>query len=329
MSLLNSKNVNINTLNLVKNSIQYLLGTILYFMTFGKLSLNFVLGLIGFLTAYHSVYQFNDLMDYEEDKKNDFKLKIKLLPRGDIKREKVESYSFLFSLVGLAISFLVNNFFGILVALSLFLNFLHSSSFIRLKKSKYFLLPNIFIIEFIKSSLGWFALTSSISEFPFILISLFSLVYLTGYVYWKQDINNFWKNTKIKFLIGLSTLFYIVSFLIYPFRLALLIPIFLGSMLSIIRKYRSTLLIKLKVSYTIIFAISFCFLLSLVLLTTPSIAELNNSLNTKVELIKENVTKFLPEELRYELYSLNETISKNIEKIDKIRIDNLKYPFNW
>jgi 4-hydroxybenzoate polyprenyltransferase len=317
MYLLNSKRININVLNLVKNSIQYLVGTVLYFIIFNKLSLDFILGLAGFLIAYHSVYQFNDLMDYKEDIKNKFKLKIKLLPRGDVKREYVESYTFLFAVVGLVISFLVNNFFGLLVATCLFLNFLHSSSFIRLKNSK-LLLPNLFFIEFIKYSLGWFALTGSISEFPFFLITFLSLVYLMGYIFWKQNISNFLTNNKIKILLGISATFYLISFFIYSFKLALILPIACGFVFLLFKKNKSSI-IRLKIGYTLVFVISFCFLLSLILITTPSVAEINNKIINNVDNIKKNISEVIPQNVKNEIDSINKTIKDNINKINDFK----------
>jgi 4-hydroxybenzoate polyprenyltransferase len=323
MYLLNSKNINVNILNLVKNSIQYLVGTALYFIIFNHLSIAFLVGLAGFLLAYHSVYQFNDLMDYEEDKKNNFKMKIKLLPRGDVKREHVESYAFLFAIAGLTISFLVNTFFGLLVAACLFLNFLHSSSFIRLKKSK-LLLPNLFLIEAIKYSLGWFALTGMMTEFPFFLIAMLSLVYMIGYVYWKQNINNFLESNKIKLLLGLTTASYVISFLIYPFKLALLLPIFGGIVFLTFRKYESSIM-RLKVGYTLVFVISFCFLVSLIVISTPSVADINSKLSSKVDIIKDNISEILPENVKVEINSINQTIKSYLNKLSDINtIINLK-----
>ena len=323
MMVFNYKNINIDKVNLVKNSIQYLIGVMLYFMVFNKLSFSFILGLLGFLIAYHSVYQFNDLMDYEEDKNNKFKLKTKLLPRGEIKRSTVESYSFMLAVIGLTLSFLVNTFFGLLVSTCLLLNFLYSSSLTRLKKSK-FLLPNIFIIEFIKYSLGWFALTNSILEYPFVFIATLSMAYLIGFTYWKQDISNFWHTRKIKFLIGICFFMYVASFLLYPFKIALLSPILVGIAFAAFRRFKNSF-IKLKVGYTLTFAVSFCFLISLVLLSNPSVAEINEKINNRVDAITENVTALLPEGIKDGLSSINETIRNNIKKIDKIEI-NLKNP---
>jgi len=313
MNIFNSKSININSLNVIKNSIQYLITTVLYFIIFGTVSLNFLLGLIGFLIAYQSVYYFNDLMDYREDKKSEFKKKTKLLARGSIRREIVESYSFLFAIIGLTISFMVNNLFGLLVVICLLLNFLHSSSFIRLKKSN-LLLPNLFLIESIKYSLGWFALTSSIAQFPFYLIIFLSLIYLIGYIYWKQNITNFFKSTKTKVLFGLCFVFYLISFFSYPFKLALLFPMFFGGVFYIFKRFKSSL-IRLKIGYTLVFVISFCFLLSIILLTTPTFAEINNEIAKNVDIIKENVTNIVPQDIKQRWINIEDNIICNIDNL--------------
>ncbi len=313
MRLFNSKSININSLNVIKNSIQYLTTTVLYFIIVGGISLNFLIGLIGFLIAYQAVYYFNDLMDYKEDKKSRFKIKTKLLARGSIKREVVESYSFLFAIVGIAISFLVNNLFGLLVVICLLLNFLHSSSFIRLKRSK-LLLPNLFIIEFIKYSLGWFALTSSISQFPFYLITFLSLIYLVGYVYWKQNIIHFFKTTKTKVLMGLCVIFYLISFFSYPFKLALMLPMLFGGAFYIFKRFRSSL-IRLKIGYTLVFIIGFCFLLSVILITTPTVAEINNEIEKNVDMVKDNMTNIVPQDIREQWITIEDSIICNVNNL--------------
>ncbi len=66
--------------NPIKNSLQYSIGSILYFLTFNTFHITkFLLGLIGFVIAYQSVYQYNDLMDYKEDKKDRFRKMFKPL----------------------------------------------------------------------------------------------------------------------------------------------------------------------------------------------------------------------------------------------------------
>ncbi|MEM5778767.1 MAG: UbiA family prenyltransferase, partial [Candidatus Aenigmatarchaeota archaeon] len=181
--------------NPIKNSFQYTIGAILYFLTFNNFYLTkFILGLIGFVIAYQAVYQYNDLMDYEEDLKDEIR-KNKPLPRGEFSRKEVETFVYLFLIIGLSICFVVSPYFGLLVFITLFLNFLHSSPFIKLKKTK-LVLPNLFFLEFLKFSLGWFIFSFSLSEFPYILIAFLSLIYLTGYIYWKQNVNCFF-NKKI------------------------------------------------------------------------------------------------------------------------------------
>ena len=312
--------------NLIKNAIQFTLGSIFYFLTFGTFNFfNFLIGLIGFLIAYHSVYQFNDLIDYEEDRKNKIKIYYKPLPSREINRKHIESYSFLFMLVGLAISFSLNIYFGLLISFILFLNFLHSSPFTRLKKSKFLVLPNLFIIEAVKYSLGWLVMSFSLLNFPFFLIIGLSTVYLAGYIYCKQNINNFFKSNRVKFLIIVSIILYLISFLSYSFKLALLLPLPVSISFLFFRRISSAFT-KIDLGVSTIYITALCFIFSMLLLNSPVVAEFNNNINKEVNNATESITKIIPESIKSEIISLNKTIADNIMKIDEIK-EKLKNPF--
>jgi hypothetical protein len=315
MYALSSKNIKNDVFNIARNSVQYLVGAFLYLLTFGTFSLLKVsAGLVGFLIAYNSVYQYNDLMDYEQDRRSRVKKYLKPLASGKTKREYVESYSFLLALLGLTISFYVDFYFGLLVSLVLFLNFLHSSPFTRLKETK-FLLPNLFIIEFVKYSLGWFVISFSFDRFPFLLMMLLSSVYLIGYLYHKQNFKNFF-DFKIKSLCVISFVLYLLCLFFYQFRLALLVPIPLSFVFVIFRRFKDNI-VKYKMGLTLTQIISVCFVLSIFLLTVPAVAEVNKNINSNLDSLKDNVTKIIPEDIKSELHSINQTISEGIDKISK------------
>ena len=290
------------TFNPIKNGFQYLIGSVLYFLTFNSFYIpKFFLGLIGFVIAYHSVYQFNDLMDYEEDRKDILRKHYKPLVTGKTKRISLEAYTFLFLIIGLPLCFFVSTLFGALVVIILFLNFLHSSPFIRLKKSK-FLIPNLFFIEFIKYSLGWFALTSSIINFPFFLITSLSFVYAIGYLYCKQNITNFLKNKKIKIMLILAFASYVISIFFYSFKLVMLLPVPITLFYLALRRFSK--LEKIKIGINITLMLGVFFLISVLILFIPSVAELNNKICSEIDIVKENITEMIPEGIRCNLENI-------------------------
>ncbi len=302
-------------INLIRNIIQYSLGAGFYFIINNDFSITkFLLGLIGFLIAYQSVYFFNDIMDYEEDRKNKFKSKIKLLVTGKVKKETLISLSFLFTILGVSISFLVNRFFGLLVFMCLLLNFFHSSNLLRVKKSK-LLLPNLFFIEYIKYSLGWFSLSFKITNFPFIVFIFTSSAYLVGYLYYKNDVNLFLRDFRIKILSIITFIFYLISIFIYPFKLPLLFLFALSISFLLIKRIHS-FFIKIKMSNLIFSIIIISFILSMFFLTTPSMAELNDKMTQQIDIIKENITEMIPKNIRYNIESIQEKININIKKFE-------------
>ena len=317
MDNINPKNLHSQNLNFIKNSFQFIIGSALFFATMNGFSLsNFFIGLIGFVLSYHSVYSLNDLMDYYDDKKDDMRKHFKPLVNGKTKRTHMEAYSFLYLVIGLPLCFFVSTLFGFLVVISLLLNFLHSSPFIRLKKTR-FVLPNLFFIEFIKFSLGWFALSSYVNNFPFLFVAFLSTVYVLIYTYYKQNAVNFFKSKSIVVLSIISFSLYIASIFSYPFKLALILIFPLGFILLITRKYDYHLL-RVRIGTNLLNFISVCFVLSLLILSIPSVAEINNNICCKIDSIKENITEKIPENVKSEIASLDKSIKENIEKIDNI-----------
>jgi len=308
------KKLIIREFTIFKNCIQYSIGVMLFYLTFGVVyPIKLLFGLVGFVMAYHSVYQFNDLIDYKDDKKNEIKKYYKPLASGETTREKIESYSFLFMLLGLSISFLVSMYFGLLVAFTLFLNFLHTSPFTRLKKTR-LLLPNLFIIEFVKFSLGWLAMSFSISNFPFIFIALLSSSYLLGYLYSTKEFYDFFNDIKIKFFIIASSILYVVSFLIYPFKLILLMPIPIVIVFFILKKFENAFM-KVKIRTGLIYVLGIYFIISMMLLTVPVVANINDKIDNGVNAIKDNIIKSIPENLKFDI----ETVNKVITSMNRIK----------
>ncbi len=317
MNKLDPKKMHSQNLNFLKNSFQFVIGSALFFALMKGFSLfNFLIGLAGFLIAYNAVYQFNDLVDYEEDKKDEMRKYCKPLVTGQLKKGQIKAYGILCLLIGLPICFFVSTLFGFLVVIALFLNLLHSSPFIRLKKSKLVLL-NLFFVEFIKFSLGWFAISPIIDNFPYIFIALSSTLYLLAYVYYKQNVVDFFKNKKIIALGITSLILYIASIFVYPFKLALIVVLPLFLTFSIFRKYKYNLL-RVKIGTNILGFIIIFFVASLLLLSIPSVAKLNNEISNKIDVIKNNISENVPADIKYGMTSLEKTLKENINGIELI-----------
>lgn len=220
------------TVNLPKNIFQLLLGAILYVAVFGTINpFQLVLAIIGLSLSYSSVYMFNDIMDREEDAMDPEKRGWKLIANGSLKVEGAISVYALLLMSGLLISFVANTLFGFMMVALLFLNFLHSAPGIRLKKKKLPTVINITLIEFIKYSSGWFALTSNVSKFPLWLVLMFAVIYTAGYMAYKFrfDGRTIKGNKPLFAFLGiLVLLFYIGSLFYYGFPLALIISLVLS-----------------------------------------------------------------------------------------------------
>jgi len=317
MHFFSLRNIDVNSINLLKNSFQFILGAVLYFTIFNDFYIwKFLIGLAGFLISYQSVYQFNDLMDYEDDRKDKLKVKTKRLARGEVSRKVVESYSFLFTFIGLSLCFLVSTLFGLLVSLILFLNFLHSSSFVRLKKSR-FLLVNLFLIEFVKYSLGWFAFSFSVSGFPFIFILCLVSIYLLGYLYYKRNAVNFFKDIRIKVLCSLSLLFYLASIFLYSFKLPLLMVIPFCFTFLIFKRFKDSFF-RLKLGSVMSLIIAIFLIISLIICSMGAFARINDQISDNIEKISDSVpikidvlNKFTPS-LEREVNKISEAI---VEKL--------------
>ena len=304
-------NVKINKVNFLKNFFQYFIGASLFFITFNDLPIvSFVLGLMGFLISYQSVYQFNDLMDYEEDKKNYIKKDYKPLVTGSITRKEMETYTFLLVMVGLPICFLVSTFYGFLVTITLMLNFLYSSKYIRLKKTRFWGVT-IFFIQFLKHSTGWFALAITMEKFPIIFIMSLSLLYVLAFMFYKKfriKISD-WKTVLVTILTAASL---VISFFIYPFKLPLLLFIPFSFIFLVLKSdnAKKNLVLGSRLAY-----ISYAyFIITILLLSIPAIAEINEEIAEMIDIVNENIESLFPSDVVSEIKDVG-------TEIDKIDID--------
>ncbi len=205
-----------------KNALQFLVGAACFYYIHDTINVfNTLVGLVALCVTYAAVYPFNDIMDLEEDIKHK-KHRLKPITRGDMTVKEAASLSFILLAVGLTISTIISTTFTALLLVLLMVNFAHSSNFVRLRNSS-LRSPNMILMQFVKFSTGWFALTSSPANFPFLIIFCFSVIYTYGYMLYKVDIRNrtaietngfkFWA------IVAVSLASYLVSFLVYDFKI--------------------------------------------------------------------------------------------------------------
>ncbi len=213
-----------------RNFLQYFISVIIFYTIFGEISIGkAILGSIAFIFSYQFAYALNDLVDYKYDIKDKRLVNKKQalnypLHSGIVKSKELLKFSIIVFLIGILLASLVNPIF-LLTQLSLFIFiFLHSNPFFRIKSVNLFLYFNMIIIQFIKFSLGWFSQIASLESFPYWLILLFSLVYVTAYRYYKS---HFLTNLKISntidfLLISALLTSYIFSIILYDMIFSLI-----------------------------------------------------------------------------------------------------------
>jgi len=231
---------NVHVFSFLKNIIQYLVSFALFYNIYGNANLfTALIGLAGFVIAYQGVYYYNDIIDLAEDKNDEIKKRIKPLARKEVLAEFYVIKIFVYMIFGLLLCFAVSWVFGALVIGTLFLNFIHSTPRIRLKKTP-FVGINFFLLQFLKFSSGWVALASTqqLLEIPVYVIGLFAAAYTLGYLVYKK--NNLHpkkilreKPVNISLFAVLAFAFLILSFLQYNFK-AQIIILFASSFLFLV-----------------------------------------------------------------------------------------------
>jgi len=310
--------------NLPKNIIQYLLGTVLYLVLIGPFDIvPAILGMIGFVLVYSSVYLFNDLMDVKEDKKKADKKEWKIIAYGKMGTETAISMMFLLIVIGFFISAFVSTWFVMLMVALLFLNLLHSSSFTRFKKNLYKTSVNMTIIQFIKYSCGWFALTTNISQFPFWLVLSFALVYNICYLAYKIDFKRAHiKMEKALFVVmGIVFFFsYFYSMFVYNFPLALLVIMVFVIVVSLALKNSNIKIHSMRNRVFMEYVTLPIIILAFLLLMNPVVAGINSDMSTTLVNYTDDITCSIPEDVVNSLDTLKSNLEK-YETLDDIKLD--------
>lgn len=271
------------TLNAPKNILQFLFGVIIYATYSGMYNIpRSVSAAVGLCLGLGAIYLFNDLTDYEEDKKNPFKNYWKAIANGSISIKSAKILIFILSVSGTLFSLISGRNFFIIYLTIITLNLLYSYPSIRLKSHKNLSLLVITVIQIFKFSSGWFLFTSSFEGFPFAIVFSISIGYSLLFLYYKNDTSNIIKITKenklrvyplslflfIFILISILTYSYPVVFVLI---LGMAVPTILFYNLS--KDYLGT-----RVNFAFMYVGLAIILISFLLLSVPTVTATNDTI---------------------------------------------------
>ncbi len=295
---------------LPRNALQYILGSLFFFIFLNKFSyMKFFLGLTSFLLSYTFVYYLNDFIDYKTDiKDRNVKIKKTLYIKSPLfkniaPKENLLLFSVSLLLIGLFVAYFVGELFLLLVMSSVFLNTLHTNR--ALKRISYFVILNMFTIQLIKVSLGWFAQGTNFDSVPrWIFIGIAGFYVLTykidrRYVGFRTVL----KMDKVSILILSSII--IVSLLFSVLFYDIILPLVSSTIISLVLLVPSMLLkknkiVKRRIILSLTYSVLVVFIISVLLIKlVPMLYELNSGLSAK---IKENA------EIKGFLLVINNTI---------------------
>lgn len=277
----------------IKNILQYTIGGILFYVTFNKISLiSFFFGMFSFALSYSFVYTMNDVIDYKIDETDKNKKIIKKSIKAPIITkilpiEQILWVSSLFLIIGIFISLFINSIFSILIIILIIMNIIHSNPIHSFKKANLILIPNMFLIQFIKFSLGWFSQTKEITSFPSWIFILCSLSYVLMYKIYKfnYDFNKMPLKEKLYIivLIFFSFFAYLISIFLYDIMLPLLITsiVVLISYLMGMRIKKMDL--KIKIGFFLIYIVIFFLILPIILIHfNPFLWKMNKQISENI-----------------------------------------------
>ncbi|NMC60576.1 MAG: UbiA family prenyltransferase [Candidatus Methanofastidiosa archaeon] len=166
------------TLNAPKNILQLLFGVVIYASITGEYNiLKIIFATLGLCLGLGAIYLFNDLTDYESDKKNELKISWKAIANVSLSLETAKYLIVVLSIFGTIFSFLAGTNFFIIYMFVIILNLMYSTPAIRLKNSKNASVIIITLIQILKFSSGWFMFTNSFDGFPFSFVMCLSIGY--------------------------------------------------------------------------------------------------------------------------------------------------------
>ncbi len=318
------KIVDSTTINLPKNLVQYLIGFAFYILTFGSFDLmKLIFGALGFLISYSSVYIFNDLTDYKEDIKDEFKKQYKAIARGSFKIDYAVSLLFILSPIGLFFASLVSQAYLTAIVILLVLNYIYTAKPFRLKKKLKYAVILMFLMQIIKGYLGWITFTNDLTKFPYWVNMTFALSYIFGYVLYKKDVSDM-KKTILKYkkymlsLAGAIIASFFISLIIYPYKLPLLILIPCTFFVLTAKDTKNKVLKNFKLA-GISITLMYILLLGLFLLNVEPIKKLNENTTQMIDKINNLLLNKVDNNTYGLILIINQTIySKPIYQIEDV-----------
>ncbi|KYC49935.1 MAG: phosphoribose diphosphate:decaprenyl-phosphate phosphoribosyltransferase [Candidatus Methanofastidiosum methylothiophilum] len=271
------------TLNAPKNILQFLFGVVIYIGVTGNYDLlKVIFASLGLWFGLGAIYLFNDLTDYEEDKKNPLKISWKAIANGSISVQSAKYFIVIIAILGTIFSFLAGLNFFIIYSLIAILNLMYSYPAIRLKKSKNASVIVITLIQILKFSSGWFIFTNSLEGFPLSFVVCLSIGYTLLFLYYKNNTANAKKvireNKKRVYPMSLLMFgFLLISFFMYAFPVVFIIMLSL-SIPTVLLYYISKKYIGTKVNFAFMYAGLIIILLSFLLLSVPTVTATNETI---------------------------------------------------
>jgi 4-hydroxybenzoate polyprenyltransferase len=271
------------TLNAPKNILQLLFGVVIYASITGEYNiLKIIFATLGLCLGLGAIYLFNDLTDYESDKKNELKISWKAIANGSLSLETAKYLIVVLSIFGTIFSFLAGTNFFIIYMFVIILNLMYSTPAIRLKNSKNASVIIITLIQILKFSSGWFMFTNSFDGFPFSFVMCLSIGYTLLFLYYKNNTANAKKvileNKKRVYPMSLLLLgFLLISFFMYAFPVVFVL-ILAMAIPTILMYHFSKSYIGTKVNFAFMYAGLIIILLSFLLLSVPTVTATNDTL---------------------------------------------------
>lgn len=139
---------------------------------------------LAFILFYSSVYFYNDLADYEFDKKREYIPKQKLLARGLFKKEEYAA-SFVFSFVfGFLALLILNPSIAITSTILVFANMIRTKFMSSLSARAF----SLVFIEFLNLQIFWFAITGIIfNVYTFPIFLSYCIIYSFAYYFYRKN----------------------------------------------------------------------------------------------------------------------------------------------
>ncbi len=204
----------------------YMLASVLSFLNTDFLEI--LLFFTSFMILYSSVYYYNDLSDYNSDKKMNFNHKSKLLVKGFFTKKEYKNL-FIFSTVsGIVLLWIINTFYAFLSFLLVIFNHLRTKYLKTLPKRIF----SLFWVQFFNLVIFWFVLTKQLfNVFVCPLFTLYSFAYTLSYYFYKKNMN-----VSISALLKFLPLFLLFIYFALPILLEklLIIPLAVGATIYVL-----------------------------------------------------------------------------------------------